>query len=74
MVPESKVQKLKDPPISSGGFSEVWSGIYNGDDNEKGKDRGKKVAIKVIRLYQVDDAQSIKKVRYFDLSPLHDRA
>ena len=74
VIPESKVQKLGDSPHASGGFSEVWSGIYNGDNNEKGKDRGKKIAIKVIQYWEPDDAQSIKKVRYFDLSPLHGRA
>ena len=55
VIPGSKVQKLGDSPHASGGFSDVWSGIYN-----EAEDRCKRVAIKVIRHRNVDDGQ-IKK-------------
>ena len=41
IILESKVQKLGDSPISSGGFSGVWKGIYE----------ERPVAIKVLRQH-----------------------
>ena len=55
LIPEFGVEKLGDRPISTGGFSHVWPGVY-GD--------GIRVAIKVIRCYETDNAQNIKKVMY----------
>ena len=68
VIPESKVQKLGDSPHASGGFSEVWPGIYNEAEDEEDEDGCKGVAIKVIRYRDADDVR-MKKVRYFDLSP-----
>ena len=59
IIPESKIQKLGDSPISSGGSSEVWPGIH---EDEKDEDGGKSVAIKVIRYWDSGDVQ-IKRVR-----------
>jgi hypothetical protein len=59
IIPESKIEKAGDSPISSGGFSEVWEGVH----------RGEPVAIKTIRYYQVDDVQKIQKVGSFHLFP-----
>lgn len=67
IIPESRIQKLGDSPVWSSDFSDVWPGIYNEDD-EKDEDEGKSVAIKVIRCWQSDDFEAIKKVRCFELS------
>jgi len=69
-IPKSKIQKLGDSPISSGGFSDVWPGAYEEDEEEDEKF----VAIKVIRHRESDDVQKIKKVRHFDPFSSHDRA
>jgi len=66
IIPESKIKKLGDSHIASGGFSEVLQGAYEGD---------KPVAIKVIRLYDIytlniqgpKGIKEVKKVRHFDL-------
>jgi hypothetical protein len=60
IIPEFKIQKLGDAPISSGGFSDVWPGAYEEEQS---------VAIKVIRYYEEDDVHRIKKVRRFDPLP-----
>ena len=57
IIPQSKIQKLGDSPISLGGFSRVWAGMYEEDQS---------VAIKVIRRRESDDVRKIEKVRYFD--------
>ena len=44
IIPESEIKKLGDSHIASGGFSEVFRGMYEGR---------KPVAIKVIRLYDI---------------------
>ena len=59
LIPESKIEKLGDAPISTGGFSEVWPGIYE-EENP--------VAIKVMKCYTQEGIQTIKKVRHLDLS------
>jgi hypothetical protein len=69
IIPESKVEKLGDTPISSGGSSDVWPGVYYETEDTKDEDGGKYVAIKVIRYCNADDVQTVKKVRRFDLSP-----
>ena len=66
IIPESKVQKLGYCPISLGGSSNIWPGIYNGDD---GHDGDKCVAIKVIRYFDSEDVQTVKKARCFDPLP-----
>ncbi|KAF9654231.1 hypothetical protein BDM02DRAFT_3182057 [Thelephora ganbajun] len=55
---QSDIEKLGESPVSSGGFSDVWPGVHEGE---------KAVAIKVIRHYESDDAQKIKKAGHFDL-------
>ena len=67
IIPESRIQKLGDSPISFGGFSDVWPGIYNETEDEKDEDAGKCVAIKIIQCCSTGDAQAIKKVRCFNL-------
>ena len=62
IIPESKIKKLGDSPVSSGSFSEVWPGVYDGD---------KFVAIKILqhrRSRKVKGIEEMKEVRYFDLS------
>jgi hypothetical protein len=58
LIPESKIEKLGDEPLYTGGYSDVWPGMY-GDETC--------VAIKVIRCYEIDNAQDVKKVRHRDL-------
>ena len=60
IIPESKVQRLGDCAVSSGGFSDVWPGMYEED---------LAVAIKVVRYGELDDVQKVKRVRYLDLFP-----
>lgn len=72
IIPESKIQKLGDSPISSGGFSDVWPGVYREDgkfESEEDDDEGRFIAIKIIRYCETDDIQTIKKVRCFGRSP-----
>jgi hypothetical protein len=40
------------PPLVGGGFMDVWKGRYQGQD----------VAVKVLRVYQDDDLEKVKKV------------
>lgn len=54
-VPDSEVQKEGNLPVSFGGFSDVWKGVYG---EEK-----RVVAIKVLRQYQTVDVKRVKKVR-----------
>ena len=65
MIPELKIKKLTEAPVSTGGFSYVWRGMY---------DEKKRVAIKAIRYYESDNVQQIRKVRCFDLSSWRNRA
>jgi len=63
IIPESKIKKLGDSLIASGGFSEVLQGAYEGN---------KPVAIKVIRLYTLNiqgpkGIKEVKKVGHFGL-------
>ncbi|KAF9654244.1 kinase-like protein [Thelephora ganbajun] len=52
IIQESDIEKLGESPVSSGGFSDVWPGMHEGE---------KSVAIKIIRYYESDDVQTIKK-------------
>jgi hypothetical protein len=79
IIPESKVQKLGDSPISSNRFSDIWPGMYDEaedekDEDERDEDERKSVAIKVMRYWESDDVRAMRKVRCFDLSLSHDRA
>ena len=63
-IPE-KLIKTTEHPIASGGFGNVWEGIYN----------DKRVAIKALRVYKVDVVQKVKKVTHPTLLiPLTSRA
>jgi hypothetical protein len=59
IVPEAKVDKWGDKPVSTGGFSEVWKGTYGGNP----------VAIKVIRYNQQENVQRIRKARWLASLP-----
>ena len=71
IIPESKVQRLDDSPVSSGGFSNVWRGTYAEDKSDK--DKARSIAIKVMRCLKWVDIQPIKKVRGPDALPSHNR-
>ena len=60
IIPESKIQKLGDSPISSDGFSGVLPGWY-----------GERtfVTVKSIRHREPDKVRDTKKVGHPDLSP-----
>lgn len=60
IIPESKIKKLQESPFSSNNFSDVWPGVYEED---------KFVAIKVMRYYESDDIQTVKKVRHLEPFP-----
>jgi hypothetical protein len=47
------LERKGDCAIASGGFSDVWEGIYG----------VKRVAIKAFRIYYTDDLVRVKKVR-----------
>ena len=64
IIPDSKVEKLGDEPISVGGFSKVWPGMYEDE---------RAVAIKIIQYYEKDGVQTIKKARHFDRSSWSDQ-
>ena len=51
IIPQKFVQTTGQP-VTSGGFGDVWEGIYN----------GKRVAIKALRVHKEDDVRRIKKV------------
>jgi len=57
-IPKSKIEKLGDDPISCGGFSVVWPGMYKEHDNEEGKC----VAIKYMRNWETDDPEKMRKI------------
>ena len=44
--------KTKDHATQGGGFADVWEGTYNGSQ----------VAIKVLRVYETDDFDRVRKV------------
>ena len=51
IIPPEFVQAIGQP-VTSGGFGDVWEGIYH----------GKRVAIKALRVYEEGDVRKIKKV------------
>lgn len=51
LIPEALI-KTTEHPIASGGFGDVWEGIYN----------DQRVAIKALRLYKDSDVQKVKKM------------
>jgi hypothetical protein len=59
LIPEYKIEKLGDAPAATGGFSEVWPGMYEEE---------KAVAIKIIKNYTAEGLQTINKARHLDLS------
>ena len=50
IIPESFVQTTEHP-VASGGFGDVWEGIYNGE----------RVAIKALRVYKNDNVKKVAK-------------
>jgi len=66
IIPESKVRKLGDSPVSSGGFSGVWEGVYG--------EEGEAVAIKVLRRRATLDVHGVARVGSFDLFSSHNQA
>ena len=66
IIPQSKIRKLGDSPVSFGGFPDIWSGTYK-EDNDK---ENKYVAIKFIRYCESADVQQVEKVRHSDPLPL----
>ena len=68
IICESKVHKLGDP-FTSGGSSYVWPGMYDEDGDWEEEDGGRCVAIKVIQYSELDDFQTIRKVRCLTRRP-----
>jgi hypothetical protein len=60
LIPESEIEKVEDKPVATGGFSEVWMGMYGGDETV--------VAVKTMRYYQQHDVQAVRKARQFGLT------
>ena len=50
-IPGRLIQTTEHP-VTSGGFADVWEGIYN----------NKRVAIKAFRVYKDEDVQRVRKV------------
>ena len=46
--------RTSEEPVASGGYGDVWEGIYN----------DKRVAIKALRLYRDDDVRKVLKVTH----------
>ena len=44
--------RTSEEPVASGGYGDVWEGIYN----------DKRVAIKALRVYRDDDVRKVSKV------------
>ena len=63
IIPEPKLQKQDEIPVSSGGSSVVWRGVYMQGNDDKRRD----VAIKVMRYSGVSDVEAIRKVGHFRL-------
>ena len=61
IIPESKIEKLGDSPVSSGSFSHVWQGVYGNG--------GGYVAIKFMRHAGSSKVENTKEVRHFDPFP-----
>ena len=61
IIPESKIEKLGDSPVSSGSLSHVWRGVYS--------DGGGSVAIKFMRHAGSSKVENTKEVRHFDPLP-----
>lgn len=53
IIPEKLIQ-TSEFPIASGGYGDVWEGIYN----------DKRVAIKALRIYKDDDVRKVAKVTH----------
>ena len=53
IIPEKLIQ-TSEVAVASGGYGDVWEGIYN----------DKRVAIKALRIYRVDDVQKVAKVSH----------
>ena len=53
ILPEKLIQTSENP-VASGGFCDVWEGIYH----------DKWVAIKALRIYKEDDVRKVTKVTY----------
>ena len=53
IIPGELIQTT-EYPVASGGFGDVWEGIYN----------EKPVAIKVFRVYKDEDVQKVRKVTH----------
>ena len=61
IIPEPKLQKRDEIPVSSGGSSVVWRGVYMQGDDDKRRD----VAIKVMRYSRSSNGEEIRKVGRF---------
>ena len=46
------MKKVNDVPFASGGYSDVWRGLYKGED----------VSIKAFRVYTTDNVKQLTKV------------
>jgi hypothetical protein len=52
-----QLSKSGSAPVAGGGFGDVWEGMYN----------DRQVAIKVLRMYQVDEPEKLIKVSTVEL-------
>jgi hypothetical protein len=46
------MKKITDVPFASGGYSDVWRGLYKGEN----------VSIKAFRVYMTDNVKQLTKV------------
>ena len=53
IIPKGLIQTT-EYPIASGGFGDIWEGIYD----------EKRVAIKALRVYKEDDIRKVRKVSH----------
>jgi len=53
IIPKKLIQ-TSEVAVASGGYGDVWEGIYN----------DKRVAIKALRIYKVDDVRKVAKVTH----------
>ncbi|KAF9651283.1 kinase-like protein [Thelephora ganbajun] len=57
-ISRERISTVGEHPVASGGFGDVWKGIYE----------GRHVAIKALRVYKRDDMRKVKRIFYKEVT------